>query len=99
MTSTANERSEVPRTRLDFFQRYSIEHRLAGYRETLIGKARWLKDDMERLIRNLEEGSTINSIGEVQGRGGEIDRLCGLYAEFQRLAEELRAARESEEGA
>ena len=95
--ATADE--SVPRTRLDFFQRYSGEHLLEGYRETLIGKARWLKEDMERLVRNLEEGSTINSIGEVQGRGGEIDRLCGLYAEFKRLAEELRAARESEEEA
>ncbi len=86
-----------PRTRMDFFQRYSVENRLEDYRTALVGKARWLAEDLQRLIQHLEEDSTINSLGEVQGRGGEIDRLCGLYAQFKQLRDELRAAREAEE--
>jgi hypothetical protein len=33
---------------------------------------------MERLIRNIDEGYTINTLGEVQGRGSEVDRLCAI---------------------
>ena len=91
-----NETRDFPRTRLDYFQRYRLENKVEDYKEQLIGRACWLIDDLQRLIQHLEEGSTINSLGEVQGKGGEIDRLCGLYALTRELAEEMRQAREAD---
>ena len=85
-----------PRTRLDYFQRYRLENKVEDYKEQLVDKARWLIDDLERLIQHLEEGSTINSLGEVQGKGSEIDRLCGLYMQTRDLAEEMRQARDAD---
>ena len=88
--------TDFPRTRLDYFQRYRLENKAQDYKEQLVAKARWLIDDLKRLIQHLEEGSTINSLGEVQGKGSEIDRLCGLYAQTRELAEEMRQARDAD---
>jgi hypothetical protein len=49
--------------------------------EQLVRKAKWLRDDMDRLIAQVEAGGSVNSLGEVQGSGSEVDRLCALYDE------------------
>ncbi len=93
---TTDEARDFPRTRLDFFQRHRLDSKVEDYKEQLVAKARWLIDDLERMLQHLEEGSAINSLGEVQGAGSEIDRLCGLYSEVRQLAEEMRSAREGD---
>ncbi len=94
---TTDEARDFPRTRLDYFQRYRLDSKVEDYKEQLVAKARCLIDDLERMIRHLEEGNSVNSLGEVQGRGSEIDRLCGLYMQTRELAEEMRQARAADE--
>lgn len=42
-------------------------------------RARWLKENMERLVARIDEQgaeASINTLGEVQSMGLEVDRLC-----------------------
>lgn len=49
----------------------------------------WLRNDLDRTERDLDEGGTINSLGVVQSKGLDVDRLCALRQEkreqFNRL--------------
>jgi hypothetical protein len=57
--------------------------------KSLKDEVAWLQRDLERVTKHLEEGYHVNSLGEVQSRGSNIDRLCALREAF---AENLRAA-------
>lgn len=46
--------------------------------EQLVGVAKNIIDKMERLLRDLDSGMHINGLGELQSRGSEVDRLCGI---------------------
>ena len=52
-------------------------------RARLQSAAQVLADDMARLQRRVDKGQTINSLGEVQGRGADVDRLCALLGAAQ----------------
>ena len=64
----------------------------ADYRE-LVAAARALADRLTRLAAGIEHdgGKTyiINSLGEVQGQGGNIDRLCALVCAGRDRAKSL----------
>ena len=48
----------------------------ASIDEQLITTAKDVATTMERLIARVDEGGRLNSLGELQGRGPELDRLC-----------------------
>lgn len=53
-------------------------------------RARHLAGDMAHLAdRAIPEGQSVNSLGEVQGAGSEIDRLCGERKRAIEAAERL----------
>ena len=86
--------SEFPRTALDYFQQYELDRQVPELRARLRQKAQSICDSMEELIRDLDADRTINSLGELQGRGSELDRLCGMYTLVKELARDLAKARE-----
>jgi hypothetical protein len=65
--------------------------RLADRAESL---ARHMTELAERLRRaeSLDDLPVVNSLGEIQGRGLDIDLLCAMLAERLRFARELGAA-------
>ena len=68
-------------------------------KEQLIRKAQNLADDMESVVFKLENNQgTVNSLGEVQGQGAAVDRLCGLMAEQTRVLETFQRLNDREEG-
>lgn len=57
---------------------------LVGLAETsaaLVRAASSLSRDMERAVAHVEGGMSVNQLGEVQGRGNEVDRYCALRYE------------------
>lgn len=79
-------------TKLD----YAVEdadRQLENLKSQLDLRAGCLKDTLSRLQRRLEtEGVTanINELGEVQGQGHEVDRLCALFKAQQDHCKVLR---------
>lgn len=61
-----------------------MKHRLDYTTKELVSRLRNLAFDLDRAAARLErdpaDGTAVNSLGEVQGRGGEVDRLCGIRA-------------------
>lgn len=61
-----------------------ISTNLETKRKILIGCLRGLAEKLESAANKLEaypnEKHRINCLGEVQGQGSDIDRLCGEYA-------------------
>jgi hypothetical protein len=52
--------------------------RLRSLEDDLENAARSLAERMDRLVDTIHAGYHVNELGEVQGRGGEVDRLCAL---------------------
>jgi hypothetical protein len=46
--------------------------------EELHSLAGWLQDKATSIIGSIIDGKTLNSLGELQARGSEIDQLCRL---------------------
>ena len=57
---------------------------IESLKNSLANAAADLAYKMNRLMLNLEEGHAINSLGEVQSRGSEVDRLCALLHEAEK---------------
>lgn len=58
--------------------RQVMGHNMKFNKQKLIETARWLAADLNRLAEELEKEEPLyNSLGVVQGRGSEVDRLCG----------------------
>lgn len=56
--------------------------------EDLIRRAANLRDDMDALVKKLTAdpySRTINELGEVQGRGFDVDRLCAVRHELLQM--------------
>lgn len=61
--------------------------------DTVRSTALSIAQDMERVVRHLDEGYHVNSLGEVQGRGLDLDRACALReAHARRLVQALHYA-------
>lgn len=71
---------------------FSLLRRAENAKGRLLDSAAHVQRKMERIIKDINEGSTINSLGELQGSGPEVDRLCGEYCQIVEVATE--AARE-----
>ena len=65
-------------------------------RQNVIDNARTLRDQMDRLISGLEDSDRfiVNSLGEVQGRGPEVDRWCALLEERREVLAQLMVDQE-----
>lgn len=70
----------IPRTGLDLVL-FDAQRQLLSTDKDLRSRAEALIRQMQRLIEHLDDGSGVNSLGEVQSRGLDIDRLCALREE------------------
>ncbi|MFO8012076.1 MAG: hypothetical protein R6X20_02105 [Phycisphaerae bacterium] len=61
-------------------------------RDELIGEMRDLADRLQQAADRLDEDGHVNGLGVVQHRGGEIDRLCGVYRALVQNAERMQKA-------
>lgn len=51
--------------------------------------AKAVQNKMEETVRTLDRAGTVNSLGELQSRAGDVDRECAL---FESYAERLKSA-------
>lgn len=67
-------------------------YRAESTREELVSKARRLADDLNTFAGRLEANHdyVLNSLGEVQGKGMDIDRLCAILTEQRSLLQTLK---------
>lgn len=57
------------------------ERPVRRHHEELVDKASYLAERMTKLVARLREEGTaasVNELGEVQGLGADVDRLCAL---------------------
>lgn len=66
-----------------------ISSRLKYLRSVLHARVSELNNTTEKLIKRIENGSSINSLGEIQGSGLQIDLLCAQICELNEQAAEL----------
>lgn len=63
--------------------------------ERLVAQAKTVQEQMERLQENLAANgvnANINELGELQGRGLELDRLCGEFGVHKIMSKRLQFA-------
>jgi hypothetical protein len=48
---------------------------------TLRDRAVRIRENMDRLVQRLDHGGNVNSLGEIQGSGGDLDRACAVLHE------------------
>ena len=65
-------------------------------RSKLLGAANWLAEDLVKLTKQVMSGEGYNSLGVVQGRGSEIDRLCGELRQLDDMIARLSIYLENE---
>ena len=65
-------------------------------RSKLLGAANWLAEDLVKLTKQVMYGEGYNSLGVVQGRGSEIDRLCGELRQLDDMIARLSIYLENE---
>lgn len=70
-----------------------LQFKIDFAKEGLKSKAESLKSIMERLLIRLENGNlkSINSLGEVQGLGAQVDCACMELRTLMNVLEELEA--------
>lgn len=61
-------------------------------KKDLVETVAFLQRSLERVQRNLTEGHSLNTLGEVQGQGLAVDRLCVELGARQRSLEVLTRA-------
>ena len=59
--------------------------------QQLISSAKWLAEDLLKMVKRVESGEHVNSLGVIQGRGSEIDNLCGKLATIREIKERIKA--------
>ena len=62
--------------------------------DSLRADAAYLKNALDRVVTHLDEGDSVNSLGELQSTGVNFDRLCGLREAFIELASELECSKD-----
>lgn len=53
-------------------------------KERLVSQAKYIAEKMNLLVKRVEEGSSVNSLGELQSSGPELDRLCAEFVLAQK---------------
>ncbi|HZI31621.1 MAG TPA: hypothetical protein VFF11_04725, partial [Candidatus Binatia bacterium] len=71
--------------------RQAMQRREDAKKEQLVAAIGILRNRMERLLENLADGSSFNSLGEIQGLGAEIDRLTGELAVIRKIKDDTRS--------
>lgn len=62
-------------------------NRLNDKSADLVTTATGIQNDMDRLVKTIHSGFSVNSLGELQSRGSRLDILC---AERQLLADQAK---------
>ena len=88
------ERPKGRETYMDMVVDWSLAHEVESTRHAIIKRARSLAERLERLATGLElDGDySLNSIGELQGNGVELDTWCHKYAFARDTLKMLRHA-------
>lgn len=74
------------------------EHTLESQKQRLIQAAQWLAADLNKLAAEMANTNpSFNSLGVVQGRGSEVDRMCGEIKAHMDLIKLLDKIAEKEE--
>lgn len=79
----------------------NLERQVVVARKDLKEAAEWLHRRMEQLMKTCDQGGGVNSLGEVQSLGPNVDRLCALLDAKERelqMFRSVRAAAEQAEG-
>lgn len=78
---------------------WSVGDSVERYKKQLSDRAEYIARGMEKINRRLADNdnpleaySGINSLGELQGSGSELDRLCGQYTQARQVRAELAQA-------
>ena len=82
-------------TKLEMLK-YQLEEDRCHTRSRLLGAANWLAEDLVKLTKQVMSGEGYNSLGVVQGRGSEIDRLCGELRQLDDMIARLSIYLENE---
>ena len=71
-----------------------LEANARSQRESLTRLARSMAERLTRLADGLEADAdfSLNALGELQGNGVEVDRLCGTFAQARQTVKTLRSA-------
>ena len=76
--------------------KYQLEADRCHIRSKLFSAANWLAEDLVKLTKQLMSGEGYNSLGVVQGRGSEVDRLCGELRQLDDTIARLKVYLENE---
>jgi hypothetical protein len=57
---------------------------------TLRDRAVRIRENMDSLVRRLDRGGSVNSLGEIQGSGGDLDRACAVLHEREEQVNRMR---------
>ena len=66
-----------------------IDYKIKATESRLRAAAEHLATRMTDLVGYLDNDRTINSLGEVQGAGMDVDRLCGELAALKDVRDDL----------
>lgn len=80
-------------TKRDFLLDHA-DREVRSTKKQLVDKMRDLADDLTRAADRLERNGTFNSLGEVQGSGREVDRLCAVLREKENAFKTVKNALE-----
>lgn len=74
------------------FQTNWLEQELTSKKEEIVAAAGRIQDQMQRLIAGFETDGievNFNTLGEIQGKGSELDRLLGELATMRKMYQNL----------
>jgi hypothetical protein len=84
----------APTTHLEVAIEWSLARRVDDTRESIIKRARSLAERLTRMADGLEQDPdyTVNSLGELQGNGVELDAMCMKLSFARETLRHLRQA-------
>lgn len=69
-----------------------VEYRHDDTKARLRRSTERMIDRLQDLLSTLDNGRTVNSLGELQGSGNEIDRLCGELSVLASVRDDINRA-------
>ena len=72
---------------------YDLSYRQKAIIERLMYKAKYIEDKMKDLYGKLDDegmDSNINTLGELQSLGPDLDRLCGEFGQIKEMGAIIR---------
>jgi hypothetical protein len=69
---------------------YQIRWEIQNKKERIVDAAKWLRENLDDLIKSLStDGRITNSLGVLQGNGPALDRMIGEYATLLELQKKI----------